>query len=334
MGPSPVGFTEAREHGIGRSLRLTGSVETRRVSIVASEVAGLVTALLAREGDSVRRGQPLARLRRTNLEQQLAGRQASLREAEARLKLALRTLERSEELFASEVISRQLLDDATSEKAAWQGRVESLQAEIAQVEDDLSRSVVSAPFSGVVVEEHTQTGQWVSVGGPVVELMDLDVLEVVLQVPEQNFAGLKKGSSTRVRFPALEGLELEGKIHSLIPRADPETRTFPVKVRVANEGHRVGVGMMAEVELPVGERTRALIVPKDAVVQKGSGRFVYRIGTGETVEEVPVTVGKAAGAWLEIRGGVKAGDRIVTRGNERLFPGMAVKPSPVRYELP
>jgi len=334
MGPSPVGTTEARQYSIRRSVRLSGSVEARRSSVVASEVAGLVVELVAREGARVVRGAPLARLRRTSLEQRLAARVADLTEALARLELANHTLERNRELFTSEVISRQILDDAISEQAAWQGRVDSLKAEIAQVQDDLTRSVVPAPFSGVVVAEHTEEGEWLGVGSPVVELLDLEVLEVALELPERYYAELQVGSSTRVSFEALPGVEIAGKINAIIPRADPNTRTFPVKVRFPNRGHLAAVGMLAQVEITVGDAYPALIVPKDAVVQKGEGRFVYRIGAESKVEQIPVTLGSAAGAWLEIQGPVAAGDRIVTRGNERLFPGMPVAPSPVEYPLP
>jgi RND family efflux transporter MFP subunit len=334
MPPQPVGYTEAREHALRRSLRLSGSVEARRSSLVASEVAGLVVELAAREGDLVERGRPLVKLRQTDLELQLAARRADLREAEARLDLAGRTLARNRDLFASEVISRQHLDDASSEQTAWQGRVDSLQAEIARVEDRLQRSTVAAPFTGVVVEEHTQMGQWLAVGGPVVELLDLEELEVVLDVPERHFAALKQGAPAQVSLEALPGAEIDGRISAVIPRAADETRTFPVKVRFANRGHRVGVGMLAQVSFGTGDAYAALVVPKDAVVRQGPQSVVYRIGNGNTVEPVPVATGGATGAWIEVQGPLKPGDRVVTRGNERLFPGQVVQPTVVPYTLP
>lgn len=333
-GPSPVGFTAARQHEVRPTVRLSGSVEARRASIVASEVAGLVVELAAREGDFLRQGAPLVRLRLENLELRLAARRADLREAEARLDLAAQTLERSRELFAEQVVSRQTLDDATSEYAAWEGRVESLKAEIARVEDDLERSTVRAPYTGVVVREHTQVGEWLAIGGPVVEVVDLEELEAVLDVPERYFASLQEGTPARVTFEAVPGLEVRGKITAIIPRANLQTRTFPVKVRFPNRGHRVGVGMLAQVDFPVGEAVQALIVPKDAVIQRGPRSLLYRIGDGEKVEEVEVATGNAAGAWVAVEGPLSAGDRVVTRGNERLRPGQQVAPSPVDYELP
>ena len=114
-------YTEAREHSVRRAIQLPGTVESRTVSLVANEVEGLVVEYLAREGDTVGKGQPLARLRTTNLELSRDSVQAQLKEAQARLKLAERNRERAGELFEAKVISRQQYDDAFYEFNAWQG---------------------------------------------------------------------------------------------------------------------------------------------------------------------------------------------------------------------
>lgn len=333
-GPSPVGFTEVRRHALRPTVRFSGSVEARRSSLVASEVAGLVIDLLAREGDLVPRGRPLVRLRRQDLELRLDAQQASLKEAAARLDLARRNLQRARELFADEVISRQDLDNAVSEETAWAGRVESLAAEISRVEDNLAQSQIAAPFTGVVVEEHTQVGEWIGIGDPVAELVDLEELEVVVEVPERHFRSLERGARARISFEALPALTLAGQVDAIIPRADRETRTFPVKVRFANRDHAVGVGMLAQVELPVGDATPVLMVPKDAVVRRGPRSVVQRINGDDTVEEVEVEPGVAGGAWIAVTGDLAPGQRVVTRGNERLRPGQPVAPSPIAYDLP
>lgn len=333
-GPSPAGYTEARSHQVRSTVRLTGSVVARESSVVAAEVAGSVVELAKREGDAVRRGEALVRLRRDARELDLAARRAALEEAEARLDLARRTLGRSRELFDSQVISRQTLDDAVSEQAAWQGRVENLEAEIARVEDDLERLVVRAPFSGVVVRERTQVGEWVTVGGPVSELVSLDNLEVRLDVPERYYGSLRRGTAARVTFEALPGVELDGELTAVIPRADAQARAFPVKIRFADPQRQTGVGMLARVDLPVGRVEAATVVPKDAVVRRGREELVYRIGGEGVVEEVAVETGTAVGVWIEVRGGVAPGDRVITRGNERLRPGQRVAGEPVSYDPP
>jgi hypothetical protein len=100
---------------------------------------------------------------------------------------------------------------------------------------------------------------------------------------------------------------------------------------VSNEGGRIGVGMLAEVAIPVGEVTASTMVPKDAVVRTGPGEVVYRIADDGTAEMVTVQSGAAEGAWIAVRGKIRPGDRIITRGNERLIPGQAVDGKPLDY---
>lgn len=337
--PSPVGFTEARQYRIRGSLQLPGSVESNVVSLVASEIAGLVVEYPVREGDRIEQGQVLARLNKRSLELSLRAALAQLKEADARRKLARRNFERAEELFASNVFSRQQLDDTFYESNALQGRVDNLAAEIDRIKYDIERSTISAPFDGVVTAKHTELGQWLGIGDPVVELLSLDELEVVVNVPEQYYRAIRQGGSASISFEALPGSVVRGKISAVIPRADEQARTFPVKVRIPAQAGRIGVGMLAEVRLDGvsssgGAARTATIVPKDAIVSQGSEKLVYVMDGDNTVKAVPVTTGAGVGAWIEVDGPVSAGQQVIIRGNERLRPGQQVRGSPVDYQLP
>jgi RND family efflux transporter MFP subunit len=193
---------------------------------------------------------------------------------------------------------------------------------------------VRAPFAGVVVREHTAEGEWLAVGDPVAEMVDLGDLEVTVQVPESGFSGLAAGGAARVVIASLGGYEVVGSIRAVVPRANDQARTFPVKISLDNAERRIGAGMLAQVYLPVGEPRPAVVVPKDAVAAQGRDSVVYVIGEGEVVRPVVVRPGAAVGDWIAVEGGVKAGDRVVTRGNERLFPGQKVVPEAMEYEVP
>jgi RND family efflux transporter MFP subunit len=331
---SPVSYTEVRDYSVRRSVQLPGTVESRTRSLVASELGGLVVEFLVREGDTVGKGQPLARLRTTNLELQRQSAEAQLKEAQARLKLAERNRERASELFESGVISRQQYDDAYYEFNAWQGRVESLTAEIARIADDIERCTIRAPFAGAVTAEHTQVGQWLGAGDPVVELLSLVELDIRVEVPEQYFRDLNPGARATVTFEALPGYTVVGRISAIVPRADPAARTFPLKVTISNKEGRVGAGMLAQVAFPAGDSYRATVVPKDAVVRRGPQEIVYLINGDNTVRLVEVKTGEGVGGWVEVRGEVRAGEKVVTRGNERLFPGQPVQAERADYRLP
>lgn len=331
---STVRYTEAKEYSVRQTIELPGSVEARTVSLVASEVEGLVVALAAREGQTVRKGQVLAELRREHLELQLEAAKAQLREADARLRQAELNKERAQELFDSEVLSRGQLDDSLSEYEAWRGRVDSLAAEIQRIELDLDRSRIKAPFAGVVVAERTEIGEWVGQGDPILELISLYDLEISVEIPERYFRNINPGAVATVSFEALPGFEVEGLVSTVIPRASPQARTFPIKIRVKNEEGRMGVGMLAKVSFPAGESYRATVVPKDAVITRGDRRFVYTLETDDTVQMVSVETGAGIGVWVEVQGSLEPGAKVVTRGNERLRPGQKVQGELLEYALP
>ncbi len=174
-------------------------------------------------------------------------------------------MERAQELFESEVLSREQLDDSRYESDAWQGKVEQLTSTIARTQLNLDRSTVRAPFSGVIVAERIDIGEWVGKGDPVVEMMELVDLDVVVDVPERYYPDIKKGTSTSVSFDSLPGYEIEGRVRSVVPRANAQARTFPVKVQIVNSEGRIGAGMLTRVSFAVGESYQATVVPKDAL---------------------------------------------------------------------
>lgn len=319
-----VTYVEARTYEMQQQVELPGTVEAPNSSLVASEVEGRVEAILAREGQTVRKGAVLVELGSDHLQIELRSAVADHREAEARLQMAERNLERSKDLFEKEVLSQQQLDDARYETDAWQGRVDRLAAAKERIELDIERSRVVAPFSGIVVAEQTEVGQWVGKGDTVLELLSPYVLEVRVEVPERYFASMKRGSPATVRFEAIPGLIAEGKVSSVVPRASAQARTFPLKIKIDNPDGRIGAGMLADVSLSRGEVAETTLVPKDALITRGANRFVYLLETDQSVKMVPVETGAGIGQWIAVTGPVAAGVKVIARGNERLRPGQMV----------
>jgi len=176
-------------------------------------------------------------------------------------------------------------------------RARAQEARVGVLEDALDRHTVRAPFAGWVVAERTEVGQWLGTGDPVVEIAALDPVDVVVPVVEEFVAGLELGSTARVVIAAAGDEVFEGQVAVIVPRADERTRTFPVKVRVANRANGNGLllkaGMFARVTLTGAGTVKALMVPKDA-------------------------------ALIAIRSDLTAGALVVVRGNERLRPGQRV----------
>ena len=331
---SPVGYTVAVERPLARSVQLPGYVESPKVSRIASEVEALISEFLVREGDRVEQGQPLVRLKTTQLELQLRAARAELAEAEARREMADRNLVRSKDLFEKKTVAQQQLDESQSDLYAWEGRVRLLQARIALIELDIDRSTVRAPFKGIVTARQMEVGEWSQAGAQLLDLLSLEELEVHVDVPEQYFGSLHPQSTASIAFDSIPGTTFVAVLRAMIPRADDKARTFPVKLKLAAADPRIGVGMLARVELPVGAPAKAVLVPKDAVVSQGQGRILYVINGDDTISPVPVATGAALGAWVAVDGAVQAGQKVVTRGNERMQPGQKVNAMPVEYAVP
>jgi len=329
-----IRFTEVRSHLIKPSVQLPGTVESRLVSTVAGEVSGLVESFLAREGQVVKQGQVLAQLRRTSLELRLRAAVAQLKEDEARQKLAERTLERARELSEGGIYSQQQLDEALFEFNAWQGRIERLRAEIEQFKHDIEQTTIRAPYDGVVVRENTQIGEWLEAGGTVVELLSLEQLEVSLDLPERYFDALRMKAPVRISFESLPGVEFDGQVQSIIPRADPQARTFPIKLSLSNPQGRIAVGMLARVILPIGDPYISTLVPKDAVITQGTQQFVYLLSEDDSVRRTAVRTGVGVGQWVQVEGPLQGGEKVVIQGNERLQDGQKVRAEQQEYPLP
>ncbi len=329
-----IRFTVVRSQLIKPSVQLPGTVESRLVSTVAGEISGLVESFQAREGQVVKQGQVLAQLRQTSLELQLRAAVAQLKEDDARQKLAERTLERARELSEGGVYSQQQLDDALFEFSAWQGRLERLTAEIEQFKHDIEQTTIRAPYDGVVVRENTQVGEWLEAGGSVVELLSLERLEVSLDLPERYFAALRMKTPVRISFESLPGIEFDGQVQTIIPRADPQARTFPIKLSLSNPQGRIAVGMLARVTLPLGDPYTGTLVPKDAVVTQGTQQFVYLLSEDDSVHRTEVRSGVGVGQWVQVEGPLQSGDKVVTQGNERLQDGQKVRAEQLEYPLP
>ena len=213
------------------------------------------------------------------------------------------------------------------------------QAVVDQLKDRISKHTIVSRFAGYVTARRTEVGEWVGRGDPVVEIVSLDQVDVKVHVLENHVPHLRIGTEVTVEIVALPQRFRQGKIVAIIPQADARARTFPVKIRLTNTITRgdplIKAGMLSRVTLPTGARTRALLVPKDALVLGGRQAVVYTVGADrkdpkkQVVRPVPVRLGVAVGKDIQVIGEIQAGQQVVVEGNERLRPGMEVIARPV-----
>jgi membrane fusion protein (multidrug efflux system) len=322
--PTPVVVSPVLQRQVRKSVVLVGTATPRMRSLFAAEVEGLVKELYVDEGDSVKEGQVLAKLGSSTLEIQLEVARAARNEAKERYLQAKAELERSVKLRRSQSISEKKFLDDRFEAMAWDKRVRQREAQIARLEDLLAKKTIIAPFSGFVAKKHTEMGQWVEQGGGIVTLIDLEYVHVVVQVPERYVDRIRVGDRASVSVDALGNKRFPGKIIALIPEGDWEARTFPVKVEIKNRNFSTKSGMLCHVTFSLGKPYPALLVPKDALVNRNNQEFVFAY-QNDIVKLIKLDVKGYHGGMAEVSGELNPGLFVVIRGNERLRDGQKVR---------
>lgn len=317
--------------------------------------------LAAAEGELEFRRQQLAELENGTRPQEIEQYRARMAAAESRAKFLETRRTRTEAAFrVNRAASEDELEQATSlaaeaqqnyreATAAYEMAVEGprkeliaqsraqvavQQAVVDRLRDQLTKHTIVTHFTGYVVAEHTEEGQWVKSGDLVAEVVELDTVEIEVPVVEQYVPYIKLGQEAHVEIPALGSHIFTGNVALIVPQADVRARTFPVKVRVENEISDsvplIKSGMLARVTLPTGAKQEALLVPKDALVLGGQTPIVYVVNTTDAdgksgqATPVPVELGVATGKQIQVTGALVAGQLVVVQGNERLRPGQPV----------
>ena len=322
--PAPVRIAEVEMKMVSRQMELVGTVKPLTESRVATEISGIVDYFPVKEGDYVPKGQILLRLRDERLKLSLKGAVANRERIRANLEESKKELDRMEKLKATQSVAERRYDVAYFLYRALSQELNKSKAEIELLEYEISQKNVLAPFSGFVAGKHTQLGEWVGAGGPVVDLIDLSVIEVIVDVPERFFINLEAGNEVFVTVKSVFKEPMEEKIQAIFPKGDSNARTFPVKIAMSNPDMKIKGGMEAHVTFNVTEEQESLVIHKDAVVIAGKERFVFVVMDG-LVTPVPIVILGYFENSAAVEGNLKPGDKVVIRGNERLRPGQAVK---------
>lgn len=336
-GPARVEVDAVRTEPLSQTAPVIGRIVTRREGPVAARVAGLVSDVAVRVGDRVAQGDPLVLLdaeplqyERDLAEAEYEAAVAEREVAEAELQLLRGERERLARLEGSAAFSEAQLIDKDNEIAVARTRIETANARIDQYQAtvnlrarDLDDAVIRAPYSGVVSIRHVSAGAYLSVGDPVVTLIDDGALELEAEVPSDRLAGLHPGTEVRVTLD--DGTVHRARVRAIVPKEDPLTRTRAVRFEADFDGTQkpLAVDQSATLHLPVGVPRQVVTVDKDGVIQRQNGAMVYVV-EDQSAAPRPVQLGEAVGGRLEVLSGLEAGELVVVRGNERLSPGQPI----------
>ena len=339
MGPSvrvpmtvelaPVKRADLSEHVV-----IVGSLVGAATVDVAPKTGGRLQAVNVRIGDSVRRGQQLAKLEDSEIQEQVrqseasyAVSQATIRQREADLNFAKTNLDRSRNLFTRQLISQQTLDDAESRYQSAVAQLELAQAQFEQskarleeLKINLGNTVIKSPVDGFVGKRNLDPGAWASTASPVVSVVDIHLVRLVVNVVEKDLRRISSGVPAAVEVDAYPGESFTGVVARVAPVLDAATRTAQMEVEVPNPGFRLKPGMYARVRIMTEQRTGVLAVPQNALVIVEGKRGVF-VAADSKASFRPVETGLQDETQIEIRNGVADGDQVVTTGAAALRDG-------------
>jgi len=320
---SPVRIAQVQEAVVSAQLSIISTTEAVRNSTVASEVSGRVEKVFVKEGDHVKKGAPLIRLNSTVPALRLRGAIAGNQALEAKRVLAEKELERVGNLKNANSVAAKQYDEVYFNHKALTRELEKSLAEIERLKYVIEQQTVTSPFAGFIAEKHTQVGEWMNTGGGVISLVDLSSIIIMADLPEQHAVQLHPDSKITVVIKSLSETPIPAKLEAVLPRGNPVSRTFPIRIKLPNSKRTIKSGMEAVVTFDTGGKIDTLLIPKDAIVPSGSRNTVYTITQGKAFP-VSVKVTGHYGQNAAVEGDLKPGQPVVIRGNERLRPGQTV----------
>ncbi|PLW81378.1 hypothetical protein CWI75_16235 [Kineobactrum sediminis] len=311
---------------MGARLPLNGSVFSRNDIAVTAAVAGELD-WVAEPGTKVTRNHAIARLDKTPLQLRREELQGLLAREAVNEVHQTKVVERYLALSKARNLSVILLDEAMSRRDISRKDMAILEARIRQLDDEIARSEVRARFNGVLVERYKQGGEYVVPGDVIGRFVGLERLEVRVAVPISYQARLAIGD----RLDIAVGEDLQpGLVRTLIATGDPISQTFELHIDLVGSGSKpVMPGQLVKVEIPLEASRPTLAVPRDAVVIRRDGSYIYRISAQGIAERVNVTVGAGQAHLVTVSGELEEGERIVVRGGDRLEDGEKVTESEV-----
>ena len=304
-----------------RTLALPGDVVGFTEAPLYPKVTGYLQRIDVDKGDHVKQGQLLAVIEVPELEQKV-------KRAQARLEVERVTRERLRKVWSSDrrLVSQEDLDVA-------QGKYEQAKADVEELMAMMGYTRVTAPFDGVVTSRDVDPGALLSEQGgasgargtrmPILTVTDISTVRVYLYVPEQETSAIREGAPATLVLREFPGREFHGTVTRFTHALDPSTRTMLTEVDIPNPDHALYPGMYAEAKLEIERRPDATVLPASAVQSDGRTSWVLAV-EGGTLRKLPVRVGLADGADVEIASGLAADVDVVAHPTATLAEGERV----------
>jgi RND family efflux transporter MFP subunit len=324
------------------TLEISGTLAPRARVGIKPRLPGTLEKVLADIGDAVSAGQTIATIDRREIDAQadaavaqVAVAKAALDTADAALANAVIEHDRAQNLFDKGALPRQRLDAAETAHRAGKAQKDLAIANLAQAEAALRRArevqsnaTITSPVNGYIVERNYDAGALPG-DKPVFVVADLSEMKLEAGVSELEAGRLRTGLKALVNVQAKPGEAFSGQLAAIAPEADERNRHFKIEVRVPNGNHALLSGMFATARIVEATTPNALLVPREAVINKDGATSVLKV-TGDAVSGVPVVAGIEDGTRIQIVKGLSAGDTVVADARRQITPGARVRAVPTK----
>lgn len=298
-----------------RVIRLTGVATAMRDVVVSAQESGVVRRIVRDKGARIRAGQAIIRLDDAIL-------RAQVQSATAQAAYAEEVWERRKKLYEEDGVGSELAYHEAQYAA------EESRGNLAALRERLARTVVTAPISGVLDARLVELGAMVSPGTAVARIVQADSVRIMAGVPERYALDLSAGASASVAFDVLPGEAFDGSIVYAGVTVDPQNRTFPIELTIANPGGSIKPGMVASITAVQEELAAAIVAPRQALVSLEDGHLVFVVDeSGGEARAVGrrVRVSLSQGNDAVVASGLAAGDRLIVVGQQGLTDGDRVR---------
>ncbi|MDM7860242.1 efflux RND transporter periplasmic adaptor subunit [Alteromonas sp. ASW11-36] len=314
-----VEVQQVLNESIADHIWLPGTVMSRTDSQIAAEVSGRLT-WLADEGEIIQAGEVLAKLDDTRLQLLLGQNQVNINKLQARVDLLTRRSERFIQMAAQNATSKDQLDDINMELEMAKQDLAEAEYTLQLTQYQIAQSEVKAPFTAMVVERLQSPGEFTAVGQNLMRIVDTQNVEVSVRAPLTAIPYIQKGMIVTIDQQAARS---EQPIRAIIPIGNEQSRMM--EIRVSLDPTEYAIGSAVRVALPHSDFHDGLTVPRDALVLRKSGTFIYQVNADNEAFRVPVETGIGVDERIEVFGNIEDKMPVVTRGAERLREGQKVR---------
>jgi RND family efflux transporter MFP subunit len=326
-----VTVAHPRKEAPSEEIVLPGNIQAFTDAPIYARTSGYLKKWYFDIGTHVKKGQLLAEIESPEVDQQLQQAREDLDTAQANLKLAQITATRYTDLFKSDSVAKQDVDNAVQNAAAREAAVKSAEANVRRVEQMVEFEKVYAPFNGVVTARNTDIGQLIesgSSGGPTRELFHVaavDRLRVFVNVPQMYSHDAVRGIKADLTLPEMPGRRFTGTLVRTADAFDPATRTLLVEIDVPNPTGLLFPGAYTEIHFKVTSRVPTLLVPPTALIFRSEGLHAATVINSNRAALVPVTLGRDFGNEVEVVSGLTENSLIIVNPPDSLVDGETVR---------